>query len=661
MHWLLLLLLCTTAWAQNSGHWELVKTANLGSQAHSIAPRMATREYFQGDSKNGKVEGHFTRYFDEQHQTLDLELAAEVTWTPPPARCKPGDKWDGAYAGKTTKRYDRNAQNGLLPPGTVTLSVDTSQRYVDSFTRPTPGYWNQPVGFFVTSDSKASVPQKTSIFTFPGPAPNPDHYLLVQANVQLSMGGSDTYNYCYKWVPDAPREHTGHLRCLVSNSHSGAMVGLVLKFKNIETGKPFELVTDKQGEAKFGVTAKTTSGAIRARLEQVEITPDTRYVIPMEGTIPSYVRAGGTLVLPLKKDLEFSAKNSFKIELPIRITLFKQLVLALKWDHSRDSWQRCQSNVLVSGIDGKKLLQCGTDAFKGSGDTLALDLYLPTAELLKLTKLSVFGYEPKDKLTDLQTIAVPTAKTASTPHLVTLQLCDTATRVARLKYQVYKYFLPLLGKERARRIAEVKVQVDASGGKISYLDGVMHIPGTIDLTKDEFSETFMHEWTHHLMAIVGPDPDIEDRLGGRHDVWVRSPYPELAWDEGRAHFCSVVLTRGLQMPYNPQSFSKASAKGPTSSAADAGDSIEGVITVALIDFYASSGYTKTQDVMRNFLEVNDHAISTLGHPPRTSSEFFRVQKELIKARMADGRLPKSKGADMMQTADKVSKKYKVSP
>jgi hypothetical protein len=647
--------------AQSSGHWELVKTESTGQDIPTPAARNKNREFHEAKTANGRVEGRFTAYYDDSRDTLTTDLAGHITWTPPPSRPAPGDSWDGAYAGAVTKDYSMYRASGLNQ--TWTLSVDTAHRFVDTPSGVGIGYWNQPVGFFKTSDPRATVPAKTSKFTFPDPkdASSPNHWLVVQVNLQLSMGGSDNYNYYYKWVQEGPREVKGHLRCVARNSHNGAVEGLVCKFRNLEDDKTFELITGKNGEVKTGVQAVTRSGKLRVRLESIEIVSKTRYAIPLEGTAPSFVRSGLVLSRALKRNFEMTEQNNFMVEVPVQVPLVKVSILPLQWDSAGECWQRVPCNLLVKSADGAKLLQCGLDAFKGSADTLALDLYLPTAEFFKNPQISFFGYEPKQRLTDIQPFKVPTAKTASPLSVITLQLCDTAARIARLKFQVYRYFLPLVGEERARRIAEVQVSFDPRAGSISYLDGVIRIPGGIDLTSDEFSETFMHEWTHHLMSILGPDPEVEGLLGGAHDVWTRAGNPELAWDEGRAHFVSVLLSQGLQLPRNPKSFTRAGAQGRLGANPDAGDRIEGVVTVALLDLYSASGYKKTTEVMRNFLGVNDHAIATMGHPPRTSAEFFRVHTAWLEAQQAAGRLDRATASRLLRTADEVRRKYQVGP
>lgn len=647
--------------AQATGHWELVQTESTGQVIPTPATRYRNREFYDGKSASGRVEGHFVAYYDESRETRTAELAGQVTWTPPPARPAPGDAWDGAYAGAVTKDYYLHRAAGLKQ--TWTLAVDTSHRFVDSTSGVGLGPWNQPVGFFKTSDPRATVPAKTSVFTFPDPKDSSvaDPWLVVQVNVQLSMGGSDGYNYFYKWVQEGPREVQGHLRCVARNSQNGAVEGLICRFRNLEDDKTFEVTTGKNGEVKTGVRAVTRSGKLRVRLESVEILSKTRYALPLEGTVPSFVRSGQVLSRAVRRDFEMTEQNHYMVEVPVQVPLVKVSVLPLQWDAAGERWQRVPCSLLVRGADGGGLLQCGVDAFKGTGDTLALDLHLPTAEFFKDPQVSFFGYEPRQRLTDVQPFKVPTAKAVSGLSVVTLQLCDTAARIARLKFQVYRYFLPLVGEERARRIAEVQVSFDPSVASISYLDGVIRIPGGIDLTSDEFSETFMHEWTHHLMSLLGPDPEIEDQLGGAHDVWTRAANPELAWDEGRAHFVSVLLSQGLKLPRNPRSFTPASARGHLGAHPDAGDRIEGVVTVALLDLYSASGFKKTAEVMRNFLGVNDHALATLGHPPRTSAEFFQAHKAWLEAQQAAGRLDRGTASRLLKTADEVRRKYQVGP
>ncbi len=181
--------------AQSSGHWELIKTESTGQNIPTPAARYQNRDFYEGKSANGRVEGHATSYYDQSRDTLTTDLAGYISWTPPPGRAAPGDSWDGAYAGAVTKDYSMYRASGLNQ--TWTLSVDTGHRFVDTPSGVGIGYWNQPVGFFKTSDPRATVPAKTSVFTFPDPKGSSagNGFLVVQVNLQLSMGGSDNYNY----------------------------------------------------------------------------------------------------------------------------------------------------------------------------------------------------------------------------------------------------------------------------------------------------------------------------------------------------------------------------------------------------------------------------------------------------------------------------------
>ena len=645
------------AYAQSqSGYWKLLKVESVGQQKPEISERFRTRDSFKGSTGNGCVEGSYIGYQDLEKSTLRASMAGNIKWAPPPSIADPGKKWDGAYRGEITKDFNMQAKMGY--PNRITLEVDTTWKFISKPEKAFRGYHNQKIGFYKSTKKNDTPPSKTSVFVFPENNSG-KKYGVIQVNANLSFGGSDTYNYYYQWIPKRPREVTGHLRIIAKNSQGGIVKGLRFIIKNPETGKTRVMITDKKGACKDSFKSKSTAGYVELSLLEIEIDSKTGYGLILSKSSPSYIYPGGKIRIKFNKKIRLTEKNNYMGTLNYTLPIYKLVVIAKKWDEKALKWIQVPANLLIKGMDGKKLFNVGLKGFRKKGEQISADLYLPTKEILKENKISVFGYEPKDKLTDIKNSTIPLGKPLPLPRFLSLQLCTTAQKIARLKYKVYKYFLPILGEEKARLVARLKVELDGSRSKPCYLDGVMYIPGNFDITRDEFSETFMHEWTHHIMNVLSPDPDIEDKLGGGHDIWTKAPTNELAWDEGRAHFFSMLLTRGLELPYNPKSFSPVQAQDSVNRIKNSGECVEGVVTVAVVDFYKSSGFSKTKNIVADFLEVDSLAKNKIGHPPRTSMEFFQMMEQLIDKRKNEGKLDTGKAGRLKSVLNKVKSRYGI--
>ena len=651
----------STAFAQSgdSGHWKQVKVTNFGQDKNAITPRLKTRATYQCTSRDGYVSAHYTSYFDSSHKTLVSERAGFVKWTPPPKVANPGQKWNGHYSATIQKCFNRTAQH-MGYSATATLEIDASWRGVSSTSQKYSAYYSQKVGVFTTNDKKKQNVKKTSVMVFPTrkQAGHKD-YLVIAVGARLSIGnGGDTYNYFYQWVPDKPREVTGHFRIVTKNNYGGIVKGLCVKVKNLENGKVKTMVTDKNGWCKESFTGK--NGKVPLMVTEIAITKKTGYSILMEKSSPSYMHPNTTISYPMSKRFELSDTNKFMATYNLSVPIYKLIFVTSKWNDEKKKWVQCPTNLLIKRKSGKYLFRISKNSFVKKGDKYEFNFYIPAREIIKEKTITIFAYEPEDKKTAQVSFNVPSYKSKAKPYVISIQLTNTAEKIARTKYKVYRYFLPIVGEEKARLIANVKIELDNNRGKPCYLDGVMYIPGNFDLTRDEFSETFMHEWTHHIMEVLAKDPDIEDKLGGSHDIWVKAPTSELAWDEGRAHFFSVLLTRGLKMPYNPTSFSPKKAESIARAKPNSGDCVEGVVTAALIDYYSSAGYRKSKDVVGNFLQMSELSKKMLGHPPRTSAEFFKVMSQDLKNRENEGKITPGQSQKLLRVLNNVKSKYGIS-
>lgn len=198
------------------------------------------------------------------------------------------------------------------------------------------------------------------------------------------------------------------------------------------------------------------------------------------------------------------------------------------------------ARLLVSTDAGRKVLQSEPSIFDRTGVPGLARVYLPAREVLGVTRAKVLGLDPATKFNDLRSFDLPAAAGPDpTTVSVTLLLCGLEQKLERISGELFRFFTPLVGEERALRIARVGLVIDPSRAVPSYLDGNIRLPATLDLTRDECCETLMHEWTHHAMAVLANDPDVEGRLGGAHQTWEAAPNRKLAWDEARAHFFSV--------------------------------------------------------------------------------------------------------------------------
>ncbi|MFP4498280.1 MAG: hypothetical protein ACLFQV_08725 [Vulcanimicrobiota bacterium] len=657
MIFLLSSIIPVTAQNVENGHWELVKVDNFGQNKPNIPARFKSREFFTGESRSGYVSGRYVGYSDSSKQKLEREAAGFVKWTPPPKIARPGEKWDGKYSAKILKSFNRTAEI-MGYPSVVTLEIDTSWQGVSSTDQKHSAYYNQNVGIYHSNDNKSSGTTKKAEMVFPAKkqAGGKD-YLVVAVGARLSMDGGDTYNYFYKWVPEKPREVTGHFRVIARNSGGGAVEGLEITVKNMETGKSKTMLTERDGISKESFEGK--SGKVLLMVTEISLSAKTGYDIPLEGLYPSYIDDNKKISFPMKKQFEMNDSNNHMATYNLNVSIYKTVISASKWNDTHSRWDSCRASLLFKNRAGGKIFKISQNSFKKEGDKYSFTFYIPAREVLKEKVLSIFAFESEDKKTAAAKFTVPSLKSGSAFEVISIQLTDNAEKIARTKYKVYKYFLPLVGEKNARLFSNIKIDIDNSRGKPCYLDGVIYIPGNMDLTRDEFSETLMHEWTHHIMEIVAKDPDIEDKLGGKHDIWLKAPNKELAWDEGRAHFFSVLLTRGLDMPYNPKSFSKSTAQKVVKSIPDSGENVEGVVTAALIDYYHRMGYTKTKNVVSNFLEINELSKKYLGHPPRTSADFFKIIAKSSKEKSANGSISSGQAQKILNAVNEVKHKYSI--
>jgi hypothetical protein len=367
-------------------------------------------------------------------------------------------------------------------------------------------------------------------------------------------------------------------------------------------------------------------------------------------------------VVRIDRRLELSREQRLTTTFEYKLPVIELKVSAMSWNQASGRWQPCQARLLVSTDAGRKVLQSEPSIFDRTGVPGLARIYLPAREVLGVARAKVLGLDPATRFNDLRSFDLPAAAGPDpTTVSVTLLLCGLEQKLERISGELFRFFTPLVGEERALRIARVGLVIDPSRAVPSYLDGNIRLPATLDLTRDECCETLMHEWTHHAMAVLANDPEVEGRLGGAHQTWEAAPNRELAWDEARAHFFSVVLTRRLDLPRAPGSFGEASSRGVRQGVAQAGETVEGVGASALLTYYTTLGHRRTEDVVRDFLGTQDAAVASTGHPPRTSREFFAQERQRVEQLRQQGSLSAAESARRLQVLTSVTAEYRINP
>jgi hypothetical protein len=131
---------------------------------------------------------------------------------------------------------------------------------------------------------------------------------------------------------------------------------------------------------------------------------------------------------------------------------------------------------------------------------------------------------------------------------------------------------------------------------------------------------------HHITNIIvtnvlnGEDNDPD--AGGAHDE-ANQAHPNLAWDEGRAHFYSWVFTRLARLP-GERSFPTNWAEVTEPARR------ENYVGEGLVDHYGNRAlYPTWEDALRDFRQVHRRAVEngSLGRPLRTLADFIHVKQE----------------------------------
>ncbi len=658
--------------ASSKGYWKQVKVENLGLSNTNVPAHMKDELFLDFSSKRGRVEGKVRQFSEDDNgrfTVLDINVAGHVSWREPPREAKPGDIWDGQFKAEITENFLRGSQQ----------TGNRNQLYMGVFVvgqllhQPsgviTKAFHNPDAGLAITSHSlkhKTWNSLKNNRYVFPDPNPGAAwgtyKYMAIQVSTcTLFNDVTDSYVYYYEWVPGVPEKITGNLLLRVQHNYRGNVGKLKVKITNLEDGSEFVQETDDQGELKRNLQTETTKDHIPLRIDSFTITKDTFYTVPMEGKFSSHVHMDADIEVKVNRDIPIhpSSKQSITTH-TLNLPLTRVTLLPLKWDMDANRWVSCKAGIIGQTPTVIRQFVIRPAQFKKDDKgKFYKDVFFPDSSILKIRRMDLTAFEPVDRLKDMQRLDL-TPASVSHSNILTFQLADGSLMLARLRFRMLEYFKPIVGPEMAKKLAQVKIELDSSYTSPSYKDGVIYLPGILDLTQDTTCDTLMHEWSHYIIEVLADDPGVRYKVGGAHDLWTKAGNHETAWDEGRAHFMGLIMSRGLDLPTKMDTFYTAGIPGGIQNIQDAGNSVEGVITRALTNYYVDTGYTRTRDVLKDFLEIHSLSVKNLGHPPRTSSDFFAMKKLQLQQLKQSGQLSSGDAQRQLRELDKIIRQYKIS-
>lgn len=467
------------------------------------------------------------------------------------------------------------------------------------------------------------------------------------------------------FIPGFPGEDSeAGVRVHVTHSFSGTVEGAMVRVRDERTGEIFEAKTGADGTAQAFRKAAATDFPLRFTLLGLTLPPTARYRFTLDppvdaglvATPPFFVAINRPIAIPLAKRLT----TTTEYELP----LFRLRVSAMRWDAPRRDWVPTSAHLLISAVNRRKLLQAAPAVFTRTGVPGIAYVFAPPREALGTPRLSVFGMidavGTTGKWNDLRYADVPTAAAGAEPT-VTLLLCPLEVKLERIASSLQSFLEPLIGDAAASRVTRPQFVMDPTAVVPNYLDGVIRLPPSLDLSSDASCETLMHEWTHHIMARLAADAAIEGQLGGAHEPWGAAATRELAYDEARANFFSVILSSALDLPRTPTSYDANESQNTRQNTPEAGDRVEGVGTSALLAYYAAISQQAPADATREFLGTQSYCNAQTGHPPRTLREFFTLERGRVEAAAAAGTMPQAEAARRVQALMQVGAEYRVNP
>ena len=645
--WILCLLLtsATLAFAKQppTAHWELDRVDTIKYVKNPVYKEYPANPILHTailrESRVGYCQG--VEEFDyTKEKSRNVSRPFWIQWKAGPKTAQPGEVWDIHF--ETDKGKANRVAALLSKPGT-----DPDQTVDETFVGPL---------------------DRTPRLKFPQPVPGKVESVIAVVAVgviaqgdfsryvrHIDYGDVDFYVYRYRWVE--PRQVTGTLK-IHARSPFGPVQGATFRVKNRVTGERTEIVTDKQGEAQKDFAIETLTEPLEVEVLEAVLGPATK----LSPTTGSVLFSRKTPPIAIGKVIKLPDRQAVTLEW--KLPAFKLVLFVYRWDEAQRQWLGCPATVVVGGPK-VGYLKIPPDQFHDQAGKLSAEVLVPGLESLQTPWLQARGFEDKDKTSGLVRLKV-TRPPSKLPVIATLNLCDKWAKLRRIRMQIRDFFSDpafhgVVDAQQAQTIAGLEVVLDPKASKpISTLDGRTTVQSGSYLETDESenADTLTHEWTHHTMQLMAPDPDIAGELGYPHlgGFFQLNGSPEMAWDEGRAHFCGSLLNLAMEAPNNSDQLSPKNSEqwvkeNPT--VTTPGNRNEGMVASALLDYYRRAGFHNTREVYADFLQIHRFAQQTQGHPPRTMDEFV----DLVKA--FNDQTHGQRSQAMNQAADQVRVKYQV--
>ena len=635
-------------------------------EGHRDVTKHVERFVSDYESTCGHVKGKLVKYhhydknskFHPDEWFVCIRAAGYIKWKQPPKKVKPGEKFDWKFEARLTENYENYGKSNQ--PGVGLAEVDMGYEQSYSVSEITSGCFRTDIGLQLASRDHTKPPLNKSVFEFPKKSIVSSKYIDLHVRTMVPVCyWSDRYVYKYEWVNAQPRNISANLILKVKHNYGGNVGDLKVKIKNLDTNRTLELTTDKNGQIKRQFKAKTVNDYVRIKIESCEMGPKTFYTIPMEGKKTSYIR--NKIKYQIDKEIHVMDKEKeHSTKSTVDIPLIKATLLPFKWDYDKNEWVSCRAMILGGNKKYPRLFMAmNKNMKKGKDGSYFIKMYFPCSTILKTRRLSLIAYDPVDKIKDLKFFDINLSNRRAV-NTIAFNLCDVCIRIARIRMEIREYLIPVVGEELATRIANVRVVLNPNAKNPNYLDGVITVCENFDLTSDQNCDTLTHEWGHRIMEILADDPGVEDRVGlSPHELWKVAPSDETAWDEGRVHFLGILLSKGLDLPSGMDDFFKKKIHIDPSKVTNAGDHVEGVITQGLINYYKGAGYTKTQEVLKDFINVQNYSKKILGHPPRTSTDFFTMKKRYIENLRQSGEINDTNAKAKMDELNRVINEFHI--
>lgn len=562
------------------------------------------------DSREGYCSG-LVKYDYAKEPARNSSLPFWIRWVPGPKTARPGTVWNIGFStdGGPAKRvsyFQRRVGSD------IDISVD------DRFLARDHSYRND--------------------FAFPEPVPGVADVLIAVVAVGVVVdepdlwnggrGQVDLYVYRYRWMQS--KQVSGRLKIHAASDY-GPIQGVVFRVRNSITGAESSLVTDVLGNAEGDFGAEDARESLEVEVREAVLGSGVKM---SQATAP-VLFSTKIPPIPIRQVVLLPDRKSVAIHWVL--PAFKLSLFSYCWDESLRQWTGCPATVVVGGPK-VSYMKIPPAHFKNDSGRVVAEVLVPSLQALQTPWLQARGFESITKATGLVRLGI-TPGASSVPIVATLNISDPWTKLRRSRMLVREFFSGpefrgVADVEQVNLIATLNIVVDPQAPvPVATTDGVMTVQSEnhLDIDESDNADTLMHEWTHHIFELFAPDPEVEGQLGYPHrgGFFQLNGSPEMAWDEGRAHFSGSLLNIAMKVPNNADqlNFDNSARWMRENPTAAPGNRNEGIVASALLDYYRQAGFRSTRQVYVDFIRVHSFSRERHGRPPRTMNEFLDALKE----------------------------------